>query len=50
MGVPLQWMSKLQNQIALNTMEVELSALSQSMRDIIAIREVLKEISSMTLQ
>ena len=50
MGVPLQCMSKLQNQIALSTMEVELSALSQLMKDIIAIREVLKKISSMTLQ
>ena len=38
------WVSKIQTQIALSTMEAEYIALSQSMRDLIPIREVLKEI------
>ena len=50
MGVPLQWASKLQTQIVLTTIEAEYIALSQSMRDLITIREVLKETSSITLQ
>jgi hypothetical protein len=45
-GSPLLWVSKLQTQIALSTMEVEYVVLSQSMRDLIPIREVLKEIVS----
>ena len=49
MGCPLLWVSKLQTQIALSTMEAEYIALSQSMRDLIAIREVLKEIHSHVL-
>ena len=44
MGCPLHWLSKLQTQIALSTMEAEYIALSNSMRELIAIREVLKEI------
>jgi hypothetical protein len=43
-GAPLLWVSKMQTQIALSTMEAEYIALSQSMRDLIPIREVLKEI------
>jgi hypothetical protein len=42
-GVPLLWVSKLQTLIALSTMEAEYVALSQSMRDLIPIRETLKE-------
>ena len=38
----LKWVSKLQTQIVLRTMESEHIALSQSMRDPIAIRENLK--------
>ena len=45
-GAPLLWASKMQTQIALSTMEAEYIALSQSMRDLIPIREVLKEIMS----
>jgi hypothetical protein len=41
-GVPLLWVSKLQTQIALSTCEAEYIALSQSMRDLIPIRETLK--------
>ena len=44
MGCPLLWVSKLQTQIALSTMEAEYIALSQSMRDLIPIRETIKEI------
>jgi hypothetical protein len=50
MGCPLLWASKLQTQIALSTMEAEYIALSTAMRDLIAIREVLKEIRSFVLQ
>ena len=46
MGCPLTWVSKLQTQIALSTMEAEYIALSQSMRELIAIREVLREIQT----
>ena len=44
MGCPLLWVSKLQTQIALSTMEAEYIALSQAMRDLIPLRETLKEI------
>ena len=44
MGCPLQWSSKLQTQIALSTMESEYIALSQAMRELIGLREILKEI------
>jgi hypothetical protein len=50
MGCPLLWASKLQTQIALSTMEAEYIALSTAMRDLIAIREVLKEIRSQVFQ
>ena len=42
---PILWVSKLQTQIALSTMESEYIALSQSMRDLIPIREILKQIA-----
>ena len=41
---PILWVSKMQTQIALSTMEAKYIALSQSMRDLIPIREVLKEL------
>ena len=44
MDCPLHWVSKLQSQIALSTMEAEYIALSQSMRELIGFREILKEI------
>ena len=50
MGVSLQWVSKLQTQISLNTMGAEYIALSQSMRDLISLREVLNEINKATLK
>ena len=49
MGCPLLWISKLQTQIALSTMESEYIALSHSMRELIAIREILKELHHHTL-
>lgn len=44
MGCPLLWISKLQPQVALSPMKSEYIALSHSMRELIAIREVLKKI------
>ena len=49
-GAPLLWASKLQTQIALSTMEAEYIALSQAMRELIPIREVLKEIMSVVFR
>jgi hypothetical protein len=42
-GCPLLWGSKLQTETALSTMEAEYIALSQSMRELIPIREVILE-------
>jgi hypothetical protein len=42
-GVPIIWVSKMQTKIAFSTMEAEYIALSQSMRDLIPIREIPKE-------
>ena len=50
MGCPLHWLSKLQIPIALSTMEAEYIALSQAMREIIGLREILKEIYSTVLK
>jgi len=44
-GCPVLWVSKMQTQCALSTMESEYLALSQSMRDLIPLREILKEIN-----
>ena len=44
MGCPFSWSSKLQTQIALSTMESEYIALSNAMRELIACREILKDI------
>ena len=41
---PLVWASKLQQEISLSTVEAEYVALSQSMRELIPLRELLKEI------
>ena len=43
-GTPLLWVSKMQTQVALSTMEAEYVALSKSMRDLIPIRQILQEI------
>jgi hypothetical protein len=49
-GSPLLWVSKLQTQIALSTMEAEYVALSQSMRDLIPIRQILQEIMTIVFK
>jgi hypothetical protein len=43
-GCPLLWVSKLQTEIALSTMESEYIALSQSMRDVIPMRQVTQDV------
>ena len=43
-GSPLLWVSKMQTQVALSTMEAEYVALSQYMRDSIPIHQILQEI------
>ena len=45
-GCPILWVSKMQTEIALSTTEAEYIALSQSMRDLIPIRTVLKELAT----
>lgn len=44
-GCPLIWVSKLQTEIALSTTEAEYIALSQSLRDLLPMRRLLKEAS-----
>jgi Reverse transcriptase (RNA-dependent DNA polymerase) len=44
-GCPLTWTSKLQSEIALSTMEAEYIALSQSMRELLPIRELVREMA-----
>jgi hypothetical protein len=41
--VPIMWVSKMQTQIALSTMEAEYIVISQYIRDLIPIREILKK-------
>jgi hypothetical protein len=49
-NVPVLWVSKMQTQIALSTMEAEYIALLQSMRDLIPICEALKEIFGIVME
>jgi hypothetical protein len=44
-GCPVIWVSKLQTEIALSTLEAEYIALSQAMRDLIPMRVVIQELS-----
>ena len=46
-GCPILWVSKMQTKCALSTMESEYLAPSQSMRDLIPLREILKEVNQM---
>lgn len=48
MSCPLLWVSKLQTQIALSTMEAKYIAISHSMQDLIAIRGMLQELMKYT--
>jgi hypothetical protein len=45
---PVLWVSKLQTEIALSTTEAEYIALSQAMRDLIPMRNLLVELASIT--
>ena len=45
MGCPVIWVSKLQTEIALSTVESEYIALSQSVRDIIPLQDLMKELN-----
>ena len=42
-GCPIVWVSKLQSEISLSTVEAEYIALSQSMRDVIPLIDLIKE-------
>ena len=44
-GVPIFWSSKLQTEIALSTLEAEYIALSQGMRELVAARGLLVELT-----
>ena len=46
---PLLWVSKLQTEIALSTMEAEYIALSQSVKDLIPLRRLLRLICDTVL-
>ena len=46
MNCSLLWASKLQTEVALSTMEAEYVALSQSLRDLIPMRRILKHLCS----
>jgi len=45
---PVLWVSKLQTEVALSTTEAEYIALSQAMRDIIPMRALLSELTTLT--
>ena len=45
-GCPLTWTSKLQTEIALSTMEAEYIALSQSMRELLPLRSLVKKMAT----
>ena len=45
-GCPLVWVSKLQTEIALSTLEAEYISLSQAMRELMPMRELLQEIGT----
>ena len=43
-GCPVHWVSRLQNEIALSTMEAEYIALSTSMKDYIPVIDIIREV------
>ena len=49
LGYPLLWISKLQTQAALSTMESGYIIFSHSMRELIAVQEVLKDLYEFVL-
>ena len=46
-GVPIFWSSKLQTEIALSTLETEYTALSQGIRELVAARGLLIELTQL---
>ena len=46
MGCPLTWVSKSRSQIDISTMEAEYILLPQSVREVVSIREFIKEIQN----
>jgi hypothetical protein len=49
-GCPVSWASKLQSQVALSTTEAEYIAMSQSLRDVIPVMNLLQEMRERHLQ
>jgi hypothetical protein len=45
-GCALHWVSKLQMEIALSTLEAEYTAMPQSMRDLLPLRSLLSEVAT----
>ena len=43
---PLQWVSKLQTEIALSTLHAEYVALSQSLHELLPLKDLVKEVTS----
>ena len=43
-GCPILWVSKLQTEIALSTLHAEYVALSQSLRDLLPVKELVTEL------
>ena len=43
-GCPIHWVSKLQTEIALSTLHAEYVALSQSLRDLLPVKELVTEL------
>ena len=43
---PLQWLSNLQSDIALSTLHAEYVALSQSLRELLPLKDLVKEVTS----
>ena len=44
-GCPIMWSSKLQTEIALSTTEAEYIALSQAVREVLPLMELMKELN-----
>ena len=43
-GCPIHWVSRLQTEMALSTLEAQCIALAQAMRDLVPMRRLLKEV------
>jgi hypothetical protein len=49
-GCPVSWASKLQSQVALSTTEAEYIAMSQALRDVIPVMNLLQEMREREFQ